>query len=584
MNVKYKMLCSSVTVLLASSSFAGTGLMHTSSRPVNLSAPFLAVSEKAALVNQLENFSNEMSLIGKVHVTPVDEISSLGIHAVKTQITLEGIPVHGAILSAHDGDLDGVTFSSTMPKVATPVLTPTISEKSALAIASLYSGNPLARAPELRLYQDSARTKLDLVWWVDFRSTDMGTPGTEVIINAHTGKLIGEVSKLHTANETEVYNANESGFVIQLLFEDSKSLGRELTKIESSRINNFRNFKAGDRSLNIEGLVSEPLLIGCNIIDLAAQKKYTDIPADYCLGTIKGETPVGKKACQLLSYETGAAIRINPEQCDLYSADGKVTGKEDASAARAQKNSREVLDYYRDQFGRRSYDGAGSVVKSVVKAGYKFSNAAWMGDLNFMIYGAGDGEEFGDFTSLVDVAGHEMTHGVVGSTAKLTLMDEPGALNEATADYFGLVISQTKNWVIGKGLYLKEPERALRSIIEPTIYKTKYKNSAGEIVEKANPDKYSDRYQIYGDEACGKTNDRCFVHMNSTIISHGYYLIDQALGRKKAQDLIFLTLTQYYGPDTNLREAGNLLRQACKKLYDDTTCTAVDKALTTVEL
>ena len=56
-----------------------------------------------------------------------------------------------------------------------------------------------------------------------------------------------------------------------------------------------------------------------------------------------------------------------------------------------------------------------------------------------MTYGDGDGADFGPLVSL-DVAGHEMSHGVTEKTAGLTYSGESGGLNEATSDIFGTMV------------------------------------------------------------------------------------------------------------------------------------------------
>ena len=56
-----------------------------------------------------------------------------------------------------------------------------------------------------------------------------------------------------------------------------------------------------------------------------------------------------------------------------------------------------------------------------------------------MTYGDGDGVNFGPLVSL-DVAGHEMTHGVTENSANLTYSGESGGLNEATSDIFGTMV------------------------------------------------------------------------------------------------------------------------------------------------
>ena len=56
-----------------------------------------------------------------------------------------------------------------------------------------------------------------------------------------------------------------------------------------------------------------------------------------------------------------------------------------------------------------------------------------------MTYGDGDGVNYGPLVSL-DVAGHEMSHGVTENTAGLTYSGESGGLNEATSDIFGTMV------------------------------------------------------------------------------------------------------------------------------------------------
>jgi len=58
-------------------------------------------------------------------------------------------------------------------------------------------------------------------------------------------------------------------------------------------------------------------------------------------------------------------------------------------------------------------------------------NAFWNG--RFMCYGNGD-VSFKPLAGGLDVAGHEMTHGVIENTANLEYNGEAGAINESFAD------------------------------------------------------------------------------------------------------------------------------------------------------
>ena len=85
-----------------------------------------------------------------------------------------------------------------------------------------------------------------------------------------------------------------------------------------------------------------------------------------------------------------------------------------------------------------------------------------------MTYGDGDGVTFNPFDSL-DVAGHEMSHGVTSRTAKLTYSGESGGLNEGTSDIFGLdgrvprgQRRRAPDYKIGERLYKSGGNAALR--------------------------------------------------------------------------------------------------------------------------
>jgi bacillolysin len=58
-------------------------------------------------------------------------------------------------------------------------------------------------------------------------------------------------------------------------------------------------------------------------------------------------------------------------------------------------------------------------------------------------------EHFQPLARGLDVAGHEMSHGVIQSTANLEYQGESGALNESFADVFGVLIDRD-DWKIGE--------------------------------------------------------------------------------------------------------------------------------------
>ena len=121
---------------------------------------------------------------------------------------------------------------------------------------------------------------------------------------------------------------------------------------------------------------------------------------------------------------------------DTHFGNGSNTNRESA-AVDAQYGTNATWDYYKNTFGRNGIFGTGAGSYNRVHYGKNYVNAFWDGTK--MTYGDGNGTTYGPLTSL-DVAGHEMTHGVTENTAGLTYSGESGGLNEATSDIFGSMV------------------------------------------------------------------------------------------------------------------------------------------------
>ncbi|MFJ8631230.1 M4 family metallopeptidase [Streptomyces sp. NPDC093568] len=115
------------------------------------------------------------------------------------------------------------------------------------------------------------------------------------------------------------------------------------------------------------------------------------------------------------------------------------TADRSSAAVDAQYGTDTTWDYYRDVHGRDGIAGDGKGSYNRVHYGNAYNNAFWDDTCFCMTYGDGDGSKLGPLVSL-DVAGHEMTHGVTSKTAALTYSGESGGLNEATSDIFGTLV------------------------------------------------------------------------------------------------------------------------------------------------
>ena len=272
---------------------------------------------------------------------------------------------------------------------------------------------------------------------------------------------------------------------------------------------------------------------------------------------------------------------VNPTACKIVIKDGIATAEADASAKRAAANSQKALTYYLKIHGRDGFDGQGSAAVSVVHVGNKFDNAAWMPKKNAMMYGDGDGVETRDFTYGLDVAGHEMTHGVVMASAKLLGMGDSGALNEAYADFFGKMIANDGNWAIGKQLALNpKTSKGFRDLAKPEVLKAQYMNAQGAVVSTAYPSLMKNKLSTT--DECNMTNDRCFVHINATIPGHAAYLAQKAIGKEKAEALYYLVLTQLLGPTDSFQDSAKKTMLACKNSFDAATCASLKQVYDSV--
>jgi Zn-dependent metalloprotease len=211
----------------------------------------------------------------------------------------------------------------------------------------------------------------------------------------------------------------------------------------------------------------------------------------------------------------------------LLRSEGGETSVSDVAANEAYDSCGEVYDFYLEELGRNSLDGKGMVLITSVHVNRNYSNAFWNGEQ--MAYGDGDGIIFNRFTKAVDVAGHELTHGVVANTSNLVYTGESGALNEHFADVFGVLIKQrsrkqndarTADWLVGADVIVpRRTMKAVRTFTEAPAYKDdEYLGT------DPQPKHYKDKYEG-GDDNCG-------VHINSGIPNHAFYRVATSLGGK----------------------------------------------------
>jgi bacillolysin len=210
-----------------------------------------------------------------------------------------------------------------------------------------------------------------------------------------------------------------------------------------------------------------------------------------------------------------------------------------ATGVSAHFNAGVAYDYYKNTHARTSLNGKGGTIVSIINItdenGKGFDNAFWNGE--YMGYGNG-GTYFKPLAGGLDVAGHEMTHGVIENTANLEYKSQSGAINESLADCFGAMVERkngTDGWRLGEDVMKGNfyPTGALRDLSNP--------NNGGRSLND-NGYQPSTMNQYYtGSE------DNYGVHINSGVPNNAFYRFATASGmtKEKAEKVYYRALTFY---------------------------------------
>ena len=143
------------------------------------------------------------------------------------------------------------------------------------------------------------------------------------------------------------------------------------------------------------------------------------------------------------------------------------------AGADAAYGAQMTWDFYKNTFGRSGIKNDGVAAYSRVHYSSSYVNAFWDDSCFCMTYGDGSGGTHA-LTSL-DVAGHEMSHGVTSNTAGLNYTGESGGLNEATSDIFGTGVefyannsSDVGDYLIGEKIDINGDDTPLRYMDQPS--------------------------------------------------------------------------------------------------------------------
>ncbi len=422
---------------------------------------------------------------------------------------IEGIPIYGAEIKARIGDK--ISYNghiSTLP----------IRNSTSLLSEEFLKSHVITYFPEKFKGTKSVDIESSEIWFGHDHQLKRAVHYTvyfgnhsryEYFVDKENGDLLRSfesVCKLHPWHEDEIADAackNESEHVVADLLEGSAASGRDLFGV----VRQFNTWSDGQ-----------------------------------VFWLLDKDQPMYNASASTLPYEpSGVILTLSMlNQNGQYDGEGPygvvstTNSWNDPYAVSAHYNATEAYKFFKDRYGRNSIDNNGMNVISIInqrdEEGVNMDNAYWNGRM--MFYGNGKDLFIAPLAKSLDVAGHEITHGVVQSTANLEYYGEPGALNESFADIFGVVI-EGKNWTLGEDVLDRSVIRtgALRDMSDP--------NNGGSSLSDVGyqPKLYRNRYT--GDQ------DNGGVHINSGIPNYVFYLFATEIGINKATDIYYNVLSNY---------------------------------------
>jgi len=254
-------------------------------------------------------------------------------------------------------------------------------------------------------------------------------------------------------------------------------------------------------------------------------------------------------------------------------------------------------DYYKATFGRSGIKNDGKGAVSLVHVGTNWVNASWSDACFCMRYGDGDGATYKPLVAL-DVAGHEMTHGVTSAVNGLAYSADAGGLNEASSDIMGTMVEFSVNnandpgdYVIGEEIYNSNPDgtKGLRRMFKQDLDGASFVCYPSRGFTRRNDPHYTS----------GVANRFFYLLAEGAVVPAGFgagttYNLSQAslvcngdtgivgIGRSKAGAIWYPALDAYFTSSPPFPQARTATLNAAKDLYglNSPEYTAVARAWT----
>ncbi|TWD73390.1 Zn-dependent metalloprotease [Kribbella amoyensis] len=244
-------------------------------------------------------------------------------------------------------------------------------------------------------------------------------------------------------------------------------------------------------------------------------------------------------------------------------------------------------DYYKNVHSRNGIFNNGQGARSRVHYGNAYVNAFWDGTQ--MTYGDGSGNAR-PLTS-IDVAGHEMSHGVTEATANLNYFGDAGGLNESTSDIFGTAVEFSANnssdpgdYLIGEKININGNGTPLRYMDKPSKDGRSY-DCWSSSVGSADPHYSSGPLNHWFYLASEGTGSKVIGGVNhSSTACNGATIA--GVGRDVAAKVWYRTLSTKLTSGSTYKDAREGAINSAKELYgaDSTQCKGIEAAFTGISV
>ncbi|GAA3179931.1 MULTISPECIES: M4 family metallopeptidase [Streptomyces] len=496
---------------VAATAGASTAPAFTSASPVALTTSHRAEMIRDASAAKAQT-AKELGLGSQEQLVVKDVIKDAdGTVHTRYDRTFAGLPVLGGDMVVHrakDGSIKSTT-KSTQKTIKVASLTPKIS-----AAAAAQNAHGTA-AKSISAKQTGAQAAKKVVW---------AASGTPVL-----------------AYDTVVKGVKKDGTPSRMHVITDANTGKKLFQ--------YDDIRTGKGESEFSGTV-----------DLTTTKDGSNY-------TLTDGERGGHKTTNLENAEDGDG-KLFTNSTDTW-GNGKPDNPETA-AVDAHYGAAETWDYYKEVHGRSGIKGDGKGAFSRVHYGDNYVNAFWDDSCFCMTYGDGEGNKAP--LTAIDVAAHEMSHGVTSATANLTYSGESGGLNEGTSDIFGTSVEFYAKNAEDPGDYLIGEKIDINGDGTPLRY-----------MDKPSKDGQS---QDNWDSSTGGLDP----HYSSGVANHFFYLLSEGsgakeiggvkydsptadgskvegIGRDKAEKIWFKALTEYMTSNTDYKAAREATVKAATDLY-----------------